>query len=123
MRLTLKELELLNTASAYNGEQHKAICGKATLELIEYKQIEEELGIDLITLFKALREGYWYRKGKKILFVGENTFVPYCHELIVNKKVKLLKDSCLKPCNYTFVYLRDYGITWALTKEELEKQE
>ena len=75
------------------------------------KDIEEELGIDLITLYKALKKGI-YIKGQKyadyplVLFRTDYTdnttkyHVYYC-----NKEIK--------------IKLKDYGKTWALTKEEL----
>ena len=76
----------------------------------EYRKIEEELGVDLITLFTALEKGVWYKDYKdndKIKFkdyIEENI---KCKELIVHAK-------------YTIIGLkfRDYGETWALDKEE-----
>ena len=118
MRLTLKELELLDTTSAYNTAQHKAICGKATLELIEYKKIEEELGIDLITLFKALKNGFfkisWFQQ-KKYVVKEEADFVSF-------KKKALVKAyrNGFDEIEYAYLKLKDYGISFALTKEELQ---
>lgn len=139
-RLTLKELELLNTASAYNGEQHKAICGKAALELIEYKRIEEELDIDLIVLVKALKNGVWI-KYKRHFFDKEYTIEHYSPEDFVVCFQKDLSDNCeamLFKVRYygdfydgdvgreiegdfgdTIYLSENYGKTWALTKEEL----
>ena len=112
MRLTLEELELLNTATAYNGERHKEICGRATLELIEYKKIEQELGIDLITLFAILRTGghIWVKNRK-----GINKW--HVESL---KQRGLDKQWYLTYSNNVRVKLKDYGKTWSLVKEELE---
>jgi len=111
--LTLQELELLNTASAYNGEQHKAICSKAALELIEYKKIEEELGIDLITLFKAYSNGF-YVKGEI-----EKQYIDFENSLnaIAFKNGEMFYGH---KWSYQYIKLNEYGKTWALTKEELE---
>lgn len=85
------------------------------------ENIEEELGIDLITLFKALRNGIWTNqeqcygdeKQGKIRFVQvkllEENAVGYIHNSMwMGKEV------------IRTLYFKDYGKTWALTKEELE---
>ena len=79
-------------------------------ELKQYKDIEEELGIDLITLFKALKNGIWIydTNGIKMstdLFTNGLTF-NYCEQPSIQYYDRLF-------------YLKDYGKTWALTKEEL----
>jgi hypothetical protein len=66
----------------------------------ELEDIEEELGIDLITLFKALKNGIYGKVGKNI----ENILAP--HFSWHNKEIYIFK-------------IQDYGKTWALTKEEL----
>ena len=111
-RLTLKQLELLDTASAYNTTQHKMICGKATLELIEYRKIEDGLGIDLITLFKAVKQGIWFRN---IIDNKLRCSIPMLAELEISKKGLTLISMEMD----ILFYFKDYGKTWALTKEEL----
>ena len=82
-------------------------------QLEEYRKIEEELGVDLITLFTALEKGVWYKdykdddKIKCTDYVEENI---KCKEFIV-------------PAKYTNIGLkfRDYGETWVLDKEEFYK--
>lgn len=64
-------------------------------KLGQLEDIEEELGIDLITLFKALKDGYWYKEDNEIIFEEPNG--------------EGLREM-----------LCGYGKTWALTKEELE---
>lgn len=81
---------------------------KNILETIkEYKIIEKELGIDLITLFKALKDGI-YVNGEKVdvlLFYDMDFFNKTSFQLHASNGI-----------NY---YIKDYGKTWALTKEEL----
>lgn len=73
-------------------------------KLGQLEDIEEELGIDLMTLFKALREGFVDGNGEYHHF--SNLFVDNIEIFDSYEKVSL--------------YLKDYGKTWALTKEELE---
>lgn len=75
-------------------------------ELKRYKDIEDELGIDLITLFKALKDGVYYLNSQKELrwCQGRN--------LVISQK-------SLRVYRYRYKLLKDYGKTWALTKEEL----
>ena len=84
-------------------------------KLKHYEDIEEELGIDLITLVKALN-GLYYK------FRPEN-------RKISNMKVPMLRIIngeycwiCPKWMTTTWmsVLVKDYGKTWALTREELE---
>ena len=61
-RLTIKTLESYrNTYDRYEGIESNVferICD----ELIEYKALEEELGISLPILFKALKNGIYYKR-------------------------------------------------------------
>lgn len=68
------------------------------------EDVEEELGISLITLFKALKEGIYCNLGGKI----EHILAP--HLSWYYKEIYIFK-------------IEDYGKTWALTEEELEKGE
>lgn len=75
-------------------------------QLQKYKEIEEELGISLETLFKALRQ--FYAKDLDC----------YCPRPVI-----LFQDCYdewrLEWCSHYYL-IKDYGKTWALTKEELE---
>lgn len=86
------------------------------LEVLEqHKKIEEELGVDLITLFKVISQGY--------IFVREH-----------NTEEKEIVAEDVKPnfLNHTFDFKEPrkeigkgrpfsrIGTTWALTREELE---
>lgn len=138
MRLTekdkIKELETLQKNKVlitYNDYKD--------LKLGKLENIEEEIGIDLITLFKALKNGCWIRKGfyGTCYLEGKAIFIPseYLHlnlyDYYTEKKnegsygeSESQKDLCLFDMCYedinNIARVRDYGKTWALTKEELE---
>ena len=82
---------------------------KAKLEVIE-----EELGIDLLTLIKALKNGIYVKYDSDFGFTGK----PH----IVIKKDKAT-EICFRDKKWWIqeneFMLKDYGKTWALTKEEL----
>lgn len=81
-------------------------------KLGKIEDIEEELGIDLITLFKALKQGYIYYP-----INCPNDCYKYKIECIYMKpRIHLYVADGVGGC-----YMEDYGKTWALTKEELEK--
>lgn len=94
-----------------NKQQYEQI-GKDLNLFEEYKKIEEELGIDLITLFKALKQGGVYVKyGNKVdwcLMMKNFEIFGDGNEILLMSQIKL------NP--------KDYGKTWALTKEELENE-
>ena len=77
-------------------------------KLGQLEDIEEELGIDLITLFKAQTNGFYVKTvcGIFPVLLGEWRFN------LVKKEVHRIKFS-------SHYYFKDYGKTWALKKEEL----
>ena len=84
-------------------------------KLGKLEDIEEELGIDLITLFKALKKGvyvkfdsYFGNIGELDIKIVKDNATGICYR---NKKWYLQEEETL---------VKDYGKTWALTKEELE---
>ena len=88
------------------------------------EDIEEELGIDLITLFKALRNGIWTNqeqwygdeKQGKIRFFQVRL-------LLEENAIGCIHNSMWKGKEVIrTLYFNDYGKTWALTKEELENE-
>ena len=80
----------------------------ANYKLGQLEDIEEELGIDLVTLFKALK-GIYIKPNN--IYVGS----PYlCFAENENRELEFqfkIGDTWYK--------VKDYGKTWALTKEEL----
>lgn len=84
--------------------------------LKEYKQIEEELGIDLITLFKALKNGvYYFTNGNQLtkdyVYLSDNYINIGTHDK--------LSYSFMTAFGRETLLFKDYGKTWALTKKEL----
>lgn len=80
---------------------------KAIQKLGQLEDIEEELGIDLVTLFKVLKNGVYYKNEFGEIVRGYPRYESDVEEYVIGG----VRD-------YTF--LKDYGKTWALTKEELE---
>ena len=94
-------------------------------KLQDLEDIEEELDMSLLTLFRILKKGQIICK-----------FIPIENPkkvLLLSRKIKgLYYDECYYMLglyedgddgyiiNYDYVYIKDYGITYALTKEELD---
>ena len=85
--------------------------------LQEYKSLENELGINLFTLVKVL-------KAPEIYFKRENEIleVPHCDIFwdIVANSIAIVLEEDKNHTLYSIYHLRDFGKTWALTKEALE---
>ena len=86
-------------------------------KLGKLEDIEEDLGIDLIIVFKALTQGF---------YIKSNDFmkVRYRYPLGLFKTdddYERIHEYIFEYGNNAndFIYLKDYGKTWALTKEEL----
>ena len=105
------------------GDENHTIKCKETIEkdldqLEEYRKIEEELGIDLITLFNIdkqlnTKKEIWFKIEDEI----EENF-RFDSYYIIDLKHKAFVKIEYEPLDY--LYFKDYGKTWALTKEELE---
>ena len=86
-------------------------------KLGQLEDIEEELGIDLITFFKALKNGvYYFTQGNQLTkdkVMVNNT----------NISVEYGKTSFCFVTYFEFelLYFKDYGKTWSLDKKDLEK--
>ena len=75
-------------------------------KLGQLEDIEEELGIGLDTLYELLIRGCYYKCNNEILYTFGDVSV---------------SNKCIcNPYNKELLF-KDYGKTWALTKEELEK--
>lgn len=128
-----RELTKLDIENDHNSSQ--IIRNK----LGQLEDIEEKHGIDLVTLFKALENGAWLRKGymgtcyidgEPIFIEPQNlklTLYPYYAECMEEENCScgpFETALCLHDMNYEDVAniakVKDYGKTWALTKEELE---
>ncbi len=121
MRLTKKQrftpfsnyelnFELDNGKLSPTGTQQDVINKLGQLE-----DIEEELGIDLITLFKALKNGIYAK-----VYIPMSFGAKEIKFLNVEKTGLGLYKNFIRT-NYGLYQLKDYGETWALTREELKK--
>lgn len=103
-------IDCTKTLSQMIARQHEPVNKLGQLE-----DIEEELGIDLITYFKI--------KSAKTVYVKE--LRNDCFEMLVRPSKDNI-DVCYKgfvniPECDSCLQLKDYGKTWALTRKELEK--
>lgn len=108
MRLTEKEKmprvpSFVEIQEEYWKTKHRQ---KALDKLGQLEDIEEELGIDLITLFKALKNGIYTKDNDLLTFP--------CLSIKGNILFTL-------PSFRTFE-LKDYGKTWVLDKKELTSE-
>ena len=106
-RLTKKELQ--GDYIFINGEN--SCPNELATKLGELEDIEERLGIELITLFKALENGFYVKRKDGSIHYMSSKQLDEIDELITTVKAFI---GALKA-------LKKQGITWALTKEELEK--
>ena len=87
---------------------------EACEKLFELEEIEEEIGIELTTLFKAYSNGF-YVKGEK-----EKQYIDFQNYLNASA-FKHKEMFYVHEWHYQYVKLYDYGVTWSLTKEELKQ--
>lgn len=81
----------------------------------KYGELSEQLGVDLIVLFKALLVGIYYKGA-----YGTNNYKKIVYQVHPTILFEISNELyCFKPTFFDFVYLKDYGKTWALTEEEL----
>ena len=114
-RLTNKELHIAN-------DMNKAIDKLSQLE-----DLEEDLGIDLITLFEIFEQGYVYttdfnKRMEKWYFqciggINKTTLGRKYLEIVFNE------NEDLEGCASWVPDWRDYGKTWSLDKNDLIKEE
>ena len=103
-----------------------AIDGEPITKLGQLEDIEEELGIDLITLFKALKNGFYTKSNNGIKFWKEDD-----KHFVYVRDLKYDIEICCEECENVIgavptMFLerstKDYGKTWALSREELENE-
>lgn len=109
MRLTYKDNRVVGGYNAVDCDEF-ACVGK----LGQLEDIEDELGIDLITLFKALKNGIWIKHPLGQVYKVQARL----YDLMIDSFSEKLKWCFL--ANSMLIDFKDYGVTWALTKEELE---
>ena len=132
-----KELEALETVFK-DIEQCSIDLARADLDeykLIEaalkeheqYKAVEKELGVDLKILLKAFKKVDDYYNKNEVVYMKSHD-----GEIFAVKGISLHYCPCrffITPnydregkSQFMTYWLKDYGKTWALTKEELEKK-
>lgn len=111
-RLTNKNsLKILNELS-----QKNTITSEQFLiynKLGQLEDIEEELGISLVVFFQALNQEEVYVK-------LPNGRIDKCSFLVEKLGENVFGFSYPIHEDWIYYYLKDYGKTWALTKEALE---
>jgi len=115
MRLTPKDIRKALIPSRCDGKPTLTELKQLEIDrynkLADLEDIEDELGIDLITLFKALKQGH--------VFVLKNSEIVMSCDYNLGL-TGLTYDLFCKDIN-RWLLVKDYGKSWALTKEELEK--
>lgn len=117
MRLTEKDycgydIKNRNDFNGYDNEEDSQKLFSCLQKLGQLEDIEEELGIDLVTLIKAEKDGIWYNSNGTFYF---NYFDVSLAHRCFRRYVDYFR-------NYMSFDFKDYGKTWALTKEELENE-
>ena len=89
-------------------------------ELVEYKTLEKELGINLITLFSVFKYGLYFIKKNEVYEVN-----PIDISMDVGEEPSILFLNVwyydeLDEQRTTELYFEDYGKTWSLDRSELE---
>lgn len=91
---------------------------KATEKLHAILEIEEEIGIEITTLFKALKYGVYYYTSQNQL---THDYV-WLYDNYVSASVRdKLSYSLLTCFQKQILSFEDYGTTWSLDKGELEQ--
>ena len=91
---------------------------------MDNKEFLEKLGIDLDILFKALYNGIYVKQ----LGIGNTNYMKTiitkvkapCLKLDHETHTELVFDQKRSGGYWDTYYFKDYGKTWALTKEELK---
>lgn len=93
---------------------------KGTQKLGQLEDLEEDLGIDLITLFKALKNGIWVKTKKFSGFI-EPTNLRIAGDIKdpFSSKTVLIGLKLISYRDSVAILAKNYGKHWALTKEEL----
>lgn len=115
-RLTNKHFSVNPPRSIKKCRQDFYIAVEDKLRRLE--DIEDELGIDLITFVKLT-------KAKEVYDIEEDSATTFTYIDFENHLIVCIDDfDEMSGRNFEWSYrFKDYGKTWALTKEELEKGE
>lgn len=104
----------------YTGMPNSIEIRTALEKLSKLEDVEEKLGIDLIPLLTALTNGYVFWKDDNSIYKIQIDSITNCC-LKVNTWYYVDSSTIVKRYGDEFtIDFKDYGKTWALTKEELE---
>ncbi len=105
MRLTHKHKYKKDSQRfVFDMKDYRKVCQK----LGQLEDIEDELGIDLIILLKAVKDGVWVRHPYNSIDY-EPFRIDYCSDYKTGEEEMYI-------CG---MEIKNYGKTWALTKEDL----
>lgn len=103
-------IRLTEKRDGFYYDTDECIVSNCSQKLGPLEDLEEEIGINLITLFKATQQGIWMKHNGAFYFFDN---------LIVDLKHKCLVQIVSNDEVETFPF-DSYGEDWALTREELE---
>lgn len=108
MKRLTRETPLGNYTAINNYAEPGRDEQECVYKLGQLEDIEQYYGVDLVSLFKALKDGVYVKVEDSIWYVP-------AEYVSINKGMLF--------CDYnipTYVLLKDKGKTWAFTKEELK---
>lgn len=95
-------------------------CQQDLDQLEEHRKIEKELGIDLIILFNALKNGVWYFDIDDQLI---HDYVWLEDNSVYSGHRDKLSFSIRSAYEEALLFFKDYGKTWSLDKKDFMKKE
>ena len=100
----------------YNPNKELLFVGEVMNKLGSLEDLEDELGCPLDVVFKAFKEGFYFISD----LYCKNVFTKQFIDRVLLYYSDELRCYCFS-IGYRDdrIYLKDYGKTWALTKEEL----
>lgn len=105
-RLTIKDKTIRDN---FNAEYAK---------LSDLENIEEELGIDLITLFKTLKNGFYYYDNGIVHTSNNESYISLQAQSCLPNQMCIEVDYGDRTMCF---YFEDYRKAWSLDKKTLEK--
>ena len=117
----LKDIDENKYFLKVDGKSYEDTIEIVTDKLGELEDIEDELGIDLVTILTALTTGYVFWKYDNFIYKVQVESITNCC-LKVNTWYYVSSNKNGKRYGDEFtISFKDYGKTWALTREELER--
>lgn len=102
--------------------QLEAAYSQCVYKLGELEDIEEELGIDLITLLTVLTNGYAFWKYDNFIYKVEIEGITNCHLKVNTWYYEDFNKNGKRYGDKFSIDIKDYGKMWALTEAELRNE-